>query len=275
MAYVTYEHEKVRHVGELTGSSMVPLDGLTELGVRTTPEVLRAAVRDTRGAVPVDAVRWLPIVPQPSKVFCVGLNYRDHVLETSREMPTYPVLFPKFASSLLGAYDDIVLPPESDQVDYEGELTVVIGRTGRRIAEADALDQVLGYTVANDITMRDFQSKTHQWMQGKAWDASTPVGPHLVTPDEVDLSRAGIRTVVNGEKVQDSDISMLIFDIPRLIATISTFTQLNPGDLILTGTPGGVGFRRDPPLLLHDGDQVTVEVDGVGAVHNLVKGPPA
>ncbi|MFD3702054.1 fumarylacetoacetate hydrolase family protein [Nocardia sp. NPDC058658] len=272
MAYMTYEHRGARRVGEVQGSALVPLRGLTEVGSATTAEVLAEAERDTGGRVEIDAVRLLPVVPNPSKVFCVGLNYREHVTETKRELPTYPVLFPKFADSLIGAYDDIVLPPESTQVDYEGELAVVIGRTGRRIAEADAAEHVLGYTTANDITMRDFQYKTHQWMQGKAWQASTPLGPALVTPAEVDLSSAGIRTVLNGEKVQESDLSMLIFSIPRLIAEISTFTTLTPGDVILTGTPGGVGYRRDPQLFLRDGDQVSVEIDGVGSVRNLVRG---
>ncbi|MEU5760057.1 fumarylacetoacetate hydrolase family protein [Nocardia sp. NPDC047648] len=272
MAYVTYEHRGVRRVGEVQGSALVPLDGVTEIGSETTSEALADAERDTRGRVEIDAVRLLPVVPNPSKVFCVGLNYREHVTETKRELPTYPVLFPKFADSLIGPYDDIVLPPESTQVDYEGELAVIIGRPGRRIAEADAAEHVLGYSTANDITMRDFQYKTHQWMQGKAWQASTPLGPALVTPAEVDLSTAGIRTVLNGEKVQESDLSMLIFSIPRLIAEISTFTTLAPGDVILTGTPGGVGYRRDPQLFLHEGDQIVVEIDGVGSVRNLVRG---
>ncbi|MEV0079982.1 fumarylacetoacetate hydrolase family protein [Nocardia neocaledoniensis] len=271
MAYVTYEHRGVRRVGEVQGSDLVPLQSLTEIGTGTTSDVLAEAGRDTSGRVTIDSVRLLPVVPNPSKVFCVGLNYREHVTETKRELPTYPVLFPKFADSLIGAYDDIVLPPESTQVDYEGELAVVIGRPGRRIAEADAAEYVLGYSTANDITMRDFQYKTHQWMQGKAWQASTPLGPSLVTAAEVDLSTAGIRTVLNGEKVQESDLSMLIFSIPRLIAEISTFTTLTPGDIILTGTPGGVGYRRDPQLFLHDGDQISVEIDGVGTVRNRVR----
>ncbi|MFI5540902.1 fumarylacetoacetate hydrolase family protein [Nocardia sp. NPDC051900] len=271
MAYVTYEHRGVRRVGEVQGSELVPLGGLAEIGSGTASDVLADAERDPSGRVAIDAVRLLPVVPNPSKVFCVGLNYREHVTETRRELPTYPVLFPKFADSLIGAYDDIVLPPESTQVDYEGELAVIIGRPGRRIAEADADEHVLGYSTANDITMRDFQYKTHQWMQGKAWQASTPLGPTLVTPAEVDLSTAGIRTVLNGEKVQESELSMLIFSIPRLIADISTFTTLAPGDVILTGTPGGVGYRRDPQLFLRDGDQISVEIDGVGTVRNLVR----
>ena len=271
MRYATYEHEGRRQVGELRGTMLVPLRGAAELGATTTPAVLSSLPRDEARAVPADQVRLLPVVPQPSKVFCIGLNYHEHVAETKRDLPDYPVLFPKFGASLLGPYDEIVLPPESAQVDYEGELAVVIGLPGRRITEAEAVDHILGYAVANDVTMRDYQYKTHQWMQGKAWDASTPIGPYLVTPDEVEIDHAGIRTVLNGEKVQESDLSKLIFSIPKLIATISTFTALAPGDVILTGTPGGVGFRRDPQVFLRDGDEITVTVDGVGTIRNLVR----
>jgi acylpyruvate hydrolase len=271
MAFATYEHGGVRRVGELKGSSLVPLEGLVELGAATTPQRLQDASRNYRGQVQVEDVRLLPVVPRPSKVFCVGLNYRDHVTESKRELPAYPVLFPKYASTLLGPHDDIVLPPESVQVDYEGEFAVVIGLPGRRIPEDRALRHVLGYTVANDITMRDFQYRTHQWVQGKAWDASTPVGPYLVHPADADIATAGIRTTLNGEKVQESDLSMLIFSVPRLIAEISVFTALEPGDLILTGTPGGVGYHSNPQRFLRHGDQICVEVDGVGALRNMVR----
>ena len=172
----------------------MPLAGLTELGRDTAADVLASTPDAAEGSVPVSEVRLLPVVPNPDKFLCVGLNYHSHVGETGRELPSYPVLFAKFASSLIGASDDIVLPPESAQVDYEAELAVVIGRAGRRIPRASALAHVLGYTVANDVTMRDYQYKTHQWIQGKAWDRSTPLGPYLVSPGEVDLSSAGIRT---------------------------------------------------------------------------------
>jgi acylpyruvate hydrolase len=258
------------HIGELRDSYLVPLEGLTELGAAASIEVLAAAGRNDAAAVPITDVRFRPLVPNPSKVFCIGLNYRDHIAESQRELPTYPVMIAKFASSLIGAHDDIVLPPESTAVDYEGEMAIVIGRRGRRIAETDALNYVLGYTVANDVTMRDYQYKTHQWMQGKVWEASTPVGPFVVTPGEVNIDHAGIRTVLNGEKVQESDLSQLIFTTPKLIARLSTLATLLPGDLILTGTPGGVGYRRDPPRLLAEGDRVSVQVDGVGTIENLV-----
>jgi acylpyruvate hydrolase len=200
-------------------------------------------------------------------VICVGLNYAAHIEETKREQSDYPVLFTKFATTLTGPYDPIPLPPESDAIDYEGELVVVIGDRGRRIARERALEFIAGYTVANDVSMRDYQYKTHQWLQGKAWDASTPVGPDLVTLDEAP-DPLTLKTFVNGEQVQDASTELLIFDVATLVSTISEFAMLEPGDLILTGTPGGVGYRREPQLLLSDGDVVVVEVDGVGRIEN-------
>lgn len=275
MAYALFEHDGTARIGELAGDVIIPLAGVTDLGPEVGAEALAAAERLDAERVAVADVRLRPIAPRGAKIFCVGLNYHAHVEETKRDLPEYPVLFPKYASSLIGPADDIVLPPESTQVDYEAELAVIIGRGGRRIPEAEALDHVLGYAVANDVTMRDYQYKTHQWLQGKAWDESTPVGPFIVTPDEVDVSRAGIRTILNGETLQDSDLSRLIFSIPRLIATVSEFTRLEPGDVILTGTPGGVGYRREPKVLLADGDVVTIEVDGVGSITNRVVAAPA
>lgn len=180
-------------------------------------------------------------------------------------------LFPKYPSTLIGPAYDIILPPESAQVDFEGELAVITGKTGRRITEQAAMDHILGYSVSNDITMRDYQNKFHQWLQGKVWDNTTPIGPHFVAPAEVDISKASISTTLNGDVVQKFDLSHLIFSIPTLIATISEFTTLEPGDVILTGTPTGVGYRRDPQLFLKDGDTVTVTVEGVGSITNTVR----
>jgi acylpyruvate hydrolase len=202
-------------------------------------------------------------------VICVGLNYKAHVEETNRDLPEYPVLFTKFAGSLTGAYDTVVCPPESDAVDYEGELAVIIGRAVRRVPGDRALEAVAGYTVANDVTMRDYQYRTHQWLQGKAWDASTPLGPELVTPDEIpDPGALRLRTLVNGEIVQEAGTELMIFPVATLISVISEFTTLQPGDVILTGTPAGVGFRREPKLLMGDGDVAAVEIDGVGRTEN-------
>jgi acylpyruvate hydrolase len=266
----TYDKSGAPVVAELQGELLVPLAGLAELGAASTPEALAAAERRTADAFPADAARLRAVVPNPAKVICVGLNYKAHIEETGRADSAYPVLFPKFASSLTGPFAELDLPGESAQIDYEGELAVVIGKPGRRISAADAAGHILGYTVANDVSMRDYQYKTHQWMQGKAWDACTPVGPYLVTPDEVDITAQSISTTLNGEKVQDSAIDLLIFPIPALIAAISEFAALSTGDLILTGTPSGVGHRRTPPLYLKPGDVVSVEVTGVGAIRNPV-----
>jgi acylpyruvate hydrolase len=207
------------------------------------------------------------VVPNPGKVLCIGLNYLAHIQETQRDESDYPVLFTKFASSLTGPYDPVPLPPEAEAVDYEGELVVVIGETTRRVARERALDAVAGYTVGNDVTMRDYQYKTHQWLQGKAWDASTPVGPWMVGADELaDPKGLTLRTTVNGAVVQEASTDLMIFDVATLVSVISEFTTLNPGDLIFTGTPSGVGFRRDPQLLLGDGDVVAVEIERVGRI---------
>jgi acylpyruvate hydrolase len=257
-------------------SHAIPLRGITELGVGTPSEVLRDPPLDRSAAIPLDQVSFRPVVPTPGKVFCVGLNYFEHIEESRQDTPAYPVLFTKFASTLAAPYEEIALPPESSAVDYEGELVVVIGRPGRRVPEAAALDLVAGVSVGNDVSMRDFQNKTHQWLPGKAWDRTTPVGPTLVTLEEAgDLSSLTLRTRLNGEVVQESPTALLIFDVARLVSEISVFTALAPGDLIFTGTPGGVGFRREPPRLLGDGDIVAVEVDGVGRIENRMTGAQA
>jgi acylpyruvate hydrolase len=247
----------------------IPLTDIAQLGALTPTEVLRDPPLDRDAAFPLAEASLRPVIPAPGKVICVGLNYRAHIEETHREESDYPVLFTKFAGSLTGPYDPIPCPPESEAVDYEGELAVVIGDRARRIGVDRALEYVGGYTVANDVTMRDYQYKTHQWLQGKAWEASTPLGPALVTPDEVpDPGKLTLRTTVNGQPVQEASTQLLIFPVPTLISVISEFTALEPGDVILTGTPAGVGFRREPPLLMGDGDVAVVEIAGIGRIEN-------
>jgi acylpyruvate hydrolase len=215
----------------------------------------------------VQAVRRRAVVPRPGKVICAGHNYAAHIEETQRERPDYPVLFTKFPATLTGPYDDIPLPPESEAIDYEGELVVVIGERGRRVPREQALEHVAGYAVANDVSMRDYQYRTHQFLQGKAWDASTPVGPDLVTLEEI-TEPLTLQTFVNGERTQDTSTDRMIFDVATLVSAVSEFAALEPGDLILTGTPGGVGYRREPKLLLTDGDVVVVDVGQVGRIEN-------
>lgn len=269
MQYVSYYHRGVPGVGVREDEAVRALTGIAEINSSTDVSVLENADRSGE-LIPLAELTLRPSSPAPKRVLCVGLNYKAHVAETRRGDSDYPVLFPKFASNLIAADGEIQLPPEGTQPDYEGELAVIIGRPGRRIREEDALHHVLGYSASNDVTIRDFQYLTHQWLQGKAWDATTPLGPAIVTPDEVDLGASSIRTILNGEVVQESTLDLMIFSIPRLIAEISTFTQLEPGDVILTGTPGGVGYRRDPQVFLTPGDRVIVEIDGIGRVDNHV-----
>jgi acylpyruvate hydrolase len=268
MRFASVTHDGRPLAVRVDGEHATPFSGVTELGRDTPASLLRDAPLQG-DPIPLSQLRFRPVVPSPAKVFCVGLNYLAHIQETKREESDYPVLFTKFASSLTGPYDEIALPPESGAVDYEGELAVVIGERARRVSTERALEVVAGYTVANDVTMRDYQYKTHQWVQGKAWDASTPLGPELVTVDELGDARGlTLRTTVNGEVVQEASTDLMIFDIATLVSTISEFASLAPGDLILTGTPSGVGYRRDPQLLLGDGDVVVVEIDRVGRIEN-------
>lgn len=255
----------------IEGDLAIPIEGISELGDDTPSAFLANPPLRRDRAVPVTEVHLRPAIPRPGKIICVGLNYLSHVGETGRDLPVYPVLFTKFSESLVGPTDPIVLPPESSQVDFEGELAVVIGRAGRRIAVGRALDHVAGYSVANDITMRDYQYKTHQWLQGKTWENSTPLGPWLVTPDEVGNPQSlELRLSVNGAELQSSGTDLMIFDVATLIAHVSEFVTLQVGDVLLSGTPGGVGFRRDPQLFLRNGDLVRVEISGVGEIENRV-----
>jgi acylpyruvate hydrolase len=256
-----------RFAALVDGDVARPLRGIAELGRETPSEVLAdPPLSDER--VPLADVTLRPVIPGPAKVICVGLNYKAHVEEGIYDVPDYPVLFAKFAETLIGAGQPIVLPPESQAVDFEAELAFVMGRHVRRSSDLAA---VAGYTAANDVSMRDYQYRTHQWLVGKAWARSTPLGPFLVTPDEVgDPHALDISLELNGERMQASNTSRFIFDIPKLIETISEVVPLAPGDVVLTGTPEGVGYRRDPKVLLKDGDRVVVEIDKVGRLENPV-----
>lgn len=273
MRLVSYVYQDSEATGHLEDGRVWPIPGAPAIGPDSLVDLLREAPTKRADSLPVEAVRLLPVVPRPNHIFCVGLNYRSHIEETGRADSDYPVLFTKFASSLLGAGDPLIVPPESAQVDYEVEMAVVIGRPGRRIPRSEAMSHVAGYAAANDVTMRDYQYKTHQWLQGKAWERSTPVGPCLVTADEFAPDHVfTVSTTLNGESMQLSDTSKFIFDIPELISRISEFLTVSPGDIILTGTPGGVGFRRDPQIFLRPGDTVTVEVSDVGRITTEVRG---
>lgn len=212
-----------------------------------------------------------PPVPHPSKFLCVGLNYRAHVEETGRKYPAHPDIFSKFDTSLVGPDQDIALSEISDNVDYEGELAIVIGKTARNVDARDALDHVAGVTIVNDISLRDLQWRGTQWLPGKAVDDSTPAGPALVSLDEIpDLGDLAVTTRVNGQVVQKSTTERMIFDVATIVSYISYFIELRPGDLIATGTPDGIGAKRKPPVWLRPGDDVEVEIEHVGVLRNHV-----
>lgn len=216
-----------------------------------------------------DGERLLPAVTGPDKIIGVGLNFANHVAETKREMSEHPVIFAKFRNSLAAHGQTIKLPSISTDIDYEGELGVVIGETSSDVSPDEALAKVAAVTVVNDLTSRDLQYRTHQWLAGKALDGFLPCGPTLVTLDELPpIPELHLTTRVNGETVQDSPLSQMIFDVPNIIASLSSHLTLEPGDLILTGTPGGVGSRREPPLWLDARSTVEVEIPHVGTLTN-------
>lgn len=211
-------------------------------------------------------------VQKPGKIICVGHNYREHILEMGRELPSNPVIFAKFANTILGPDDDIPFYPISDQLDYEAEFTFVIGKQARNVSEEDALDYVAGYTITNDVTYRDIQRRTLQWLQGKTVDGTAPMGPYLVTTDELkDPAGLGVVLTVNGEVRQKTNTANLVFSVEKLVSFLSNLMTLEPGDVVLTGTPGGVGVAMTPPTFLKDGDVVRIEIDKVGALENTVK----
>jgi len=224
---------------------------------------------------PLAEVRLLAPVPRPGKILCVGLNYRDHAKETGQAIPTEPVLFSKYASSVVGPGADVLVPPEAGNVDYEAELAVVIGRRASRVAAADALDHVAGYACANDVSSRSLQFLSSQWLLGKAIDTFLPLGPYLVTADEVpDPQALGIRCRVNGELLQSSSTGQMVFGVAELVGYASRTITLEPGDLLVTGTPSGVGMAADPPRFLQPGDRMRVEIDGLGELDNTVRARP-
>jgi acylpyruvate hydrolase len=208
----------------------------------------------------------------PGKIVCVGHNYREHILEMGRELPSHPVIFAKFANTIIGPEDDIPFYPISEQLDYEAEFAFVIGKRAKNISEEDALHYVAGYTIANDVTYRDIQRRTLQWLQGKTVDGSAPMGPWLVTSDELtDPSGLEIVLSVNGEERQRSNTANLVFTVQKLVAFLSNLMTLEPGDIVLTGTPGGVGVAMNPPVFLKEGDVVRIEVDKIGVLENRVR----
>ncbi|XP_036383477.1 fumarylacetoacetate hydrolase domain-containing protein 2A [Megalops cyprinoides] len=236
-------------------------------------ECAHRALSSGQCVVPLPEVRLLPPVTDPEKVVCVGMNYRDHCLEQNAPIPEEPIIFSKFPSAITGPFDDITLPDESKEVDWEVELAFVIGRKGKHIKEEEALSYVAGFTVANDVSARDWQMRRNgkQWLLGKTFDSFCPLGPALVTTAALkDPHNLGIRCRVNGSTVQDSSTNQMIFKTEKLVAWVSQFVTLRPGDVFLTGTPPGVGVFRKPPVYLKKGDVVECEIDKIGVIRNTV-----
>lgn len=268
-----------------TAFGIVRDDGVVDLGKRFGAAVLDLSallasadamkqVQAWSGAAadaPLDRVEWLPVIPAPGKIWCCGLNYGEHVRETGREVTEMPVFFLRVADSQVGHEQPIVRPPESTQLDYEAEIAIVIGKPGRRIREEDAWDHIAGYACYNDGSVRDWQRHTSQWIPGKNFYRTGGFGPWLVTADEIPPATVMTLTArLNGEVMQQATTDMMIHSMPRQIAYVSTIAPLRSGDVIVTGTPGGVGARRSPPVWMKPGDVIEVEIDRVGVLRNTV-----
>jgi 2-keto-4-pentenoate hydratase/2-oxohepta-3-ene-1,7-dioic acid hydratase in catechol pathway len=278
---VTYELDGAVGCGVLGAAGVVPIHGasirrILERGAEHWHAVARYGTEHADEALGLEDVRLCAPVQDPDKILCIGLNYKDHAQETGMTAPSAPVVFAKFRNSLIGPTDPIVLPEASDAVDYEAELAVVIGRRCRNVDAADALQFVAGAMAFNDVSARDLQMQTSQWTMGKAIDTFAPCGPALVFMDEIeDLQALRVQTRINGETMQSGTTASMIFTVAEIIAFISTVMTLEPGDIIATGTPAGVGFSREPPLLVAPDDVIEIEIESVGRLANPVVAPAA
>jgi 2-keto-4-pentenoate hydratase/2-oxohepta-3-ene-1,7-dioic acid hydratase in catechol pathway len=278
MKFATFKINGTTSWGLIDGSEVVDLgahlrdrfpDLKSAIAANALAEVATAGARAQRH--PLAKITWLPVVPNPDKILCIGLNYETHRKETGRDEVANPTVFGRFANSQTGHLANIVRPRVSTDLDYEGELALIIGKAGRYIQRKDAFNHVAGYACYNEGSVRDYQRHTHQFTPGKNFPDTGAFGPWMVTPDEAgDLGALRLQTRLNGEVVQDAIISQMIFDIPRQIEYCSSFTRLEPGDVIVTGTPGGVGSRRTPPLWMKPGDVVEVEIDRIGLLRNTI-----
>jgi 2-keto-4-pentenoate hydratase/2-oxohepta-3-ene-1,7-dioic acid hydratase in catechol pathway len=259
------EGDDIADLGALLGERYPDLKSAIAAGALA--EAAAAASKARRHAL--KDIAWLPVIPNPDKILCIGLNYEMHRKETGRSEVENPTVFGRFANSQTGHLTNIIRPRVSTDLDFEGELAVVIGKAGRYIKPADAWDHIAGYACYNEGSVRDFQRHTHQFTPGKNFPSTGAFGPWMVTRDEIkDIGPSRLQTRLNGQIVQDTTINQMIFDIPRQIEYCSAFTRLEPGDVIATGTPGGVGSRRNPPLWMKPGDTVEVEIDRIGLLRN-------
>jgi acylpyruvate hydrolase len=269
MRFATIRTAAGTTAARLDGDSLVPLDAADVGELLASGDASSVAVRAGAVPVPVADADFAPVVTNPSKIICAGLNYRTHIIETGRELPEYPTLFAKFAQTLMGPNDDLAIPAVSEKVDWEVELAVIIAAPVYRASAAQALEAIAGYATSNDVSMRDWQRRTLQWLAGKMFEHTTPVGPYLVTPDEVDhAADLEIRSEVDGEVMQQARTSDLLFKPADIVAYVSQAITLNPGDLLLTGTTGGVGDARKPPAYLKPGQVLRTFIEGLGECVN-------
>lgn len=277
MKFVSFRADNTPRYGVLDGENIVDLtdrlsyrDLLSLITANAADEAANAAKRATADFTTSD-IRFRPVVPNPGKIICVGLNYHEHREETGMTQGKFPAIFPRWRDTQVGHREDVMLPRNTEQLDWEGELAVIIGKGGRHIGEADAMSHVFGYACYNDVSLRDFQRHSSQFTPGKNFPATGPFGPFLVTADEMgELDGKRIQTRLNGEIMQDATLDMMIFRPSWLIAYLSSFTPLSPGDVIVSGTPGGVGWTRNPPHWMKVGDVVEVEIDGCGILKNAI-----
>ncbi|MBT0956626.1 fumarylacetoacetate hydrolase family protein [Alphaproteobacteria bacterium KMM 3653] len=273
MRLISFEHAGRASWGRVEGPEVVDLGA-----AHGAPADLKAAIAlgaDMTGEAPRIAradVRLLPIIPNPSKILCVGHNYESHRVETGRDKTQFPSIFTRFADTLIGAEDPIIRPAVSTDLDFEAELAVVIGKGGRNIPEDKAMDHIAGLSCFNDASVRDWQWHTRQFIPGKNFPGTAPFGPELVTLEEIsDMDQVRVESRLNGEVMQSATLDHMLFSIPVIIAYVSTFTPLSPGDVIATGTPGGVGAKRTPPVWMKAGDKIEVSVSGVGTLTSLIR----
>ena len=279
MKLITYVRMGKVCFGAVKGSGIIELTGRIDLNVNSIKDLLKLDlltkvndyIKKREPEIPISEITFLPVIPNPEKIFCVGLNYQEHKKETGRPDVENPTIFTRFANTQTGHMQPLVKPHFSERFDYEGELAIIIGKGGRYIEEKNALDHIAGYSCYNDGSIRDFQRHTSQYTPGKNFPATGPFGPYLVSADEVgDYTKLPIETRLNGQTMQKAKLSDLIFPIPKLINYISSFTGLTTGDVIVTGTPGGVGDRRDPPIYMKPGDVVEVDIGKVGKLMNFI-----
>ena len=278
MRVTSFEHSGGASFGVVVDGGVVDAGARLAGRFADLRDVLRAGALDRlremsglAAEIPEEDIRYLPVIPNASKILCVGINYMGHIRETGRDAPTHPVLFTRFADSFVGHGEPLIRPRVSTDFDYEGEMAVVIGKRARHVPRARAMDHVAGFTCCNEGSVRDFQYHTIQFTAGKNFHRSGAMGPWMVTRDEQpDPAAFRLRTRLNGEVLQDAPVSDLCFDVPRLIEYCSTWTPLEPGDVIVTGTPGGVGRVREPPIWMKPGDVVEIDIRGIGVLRNPI-----